>query len=158
MYDPSKNEVYISQNLALSTESTQLYYFFNNKMSDLGLSSLGFQIVDTQFDEGLIISIWMPPVHFASQIGKVRLVHENNKPIFISYTDSNDDFLKKTYFYDYNDINGILFPSTITQINYQNKSDSSITKITYSDIEYNTSKIEEILRFEIPSDAKVTEW
>ena len=158
VYDPVKNEVYTSQNIALSTESTQLYYFFNNKIADLGLSDLGFQVVDTQFDEGLIITIWMPPAQLAAQIGRVKLVHENGKPIFISYTDSNDDLLKKTYFYDYNDINGLLFPASITQMNYVNKSDSSITKITYSDIEYNTSRVEELLQFEIPADAKITQW
>ena len=157
VYDVEKNEVYQAQNAGFNTETSQIYYFLNNKLSDLGLSSMGFQMSNTTFDEGLMVTEWSPPVEMAGQIGVIKLVHDRQIPIFMSYSDTNDKIVKKTFFYDYTNFDGISFPSTVTNINYMNAGDSSISKTSYSNILINEQVDKSKLNFEVPDNAKVIE-
>lgn len=154
-YDPEKNTVFQSQNQALSSETSFFYFFLNNKKTDLGLSDMGFHISNTTFEEGLTVTEWTPPIQIASQLGAIKIVHDRNDPIFMSYKDSNDQIIKKVYYYDYINMSGITIPTSVTQIDYHSAIDSVITKIYYSDIRIGNEVNEKLLNFKIPENAKV---
>ncbi|TRX55995.1 hypothetical protein FNH22_17695 [Fulvivirga sp. M361] len=157
-YDQRQNVVFQTQNLMFSTETTQVYFFLQNKLADLGLSAMGFQMHNVSFDEGLNVTIWQPPIELSGQLKEVKLVHDKRKPIFLSYTDQNDQIVKKTYFYKYITLNGQTpFPTAITQIDYITPSDSTITKVAFSDILVNEQVDKSQLDFEIPVNARVVE-
>jgi len=154
-YDQEKNTVFQSQNDALSSETSFFYFFLNNKKTDLGLSEMGFSISNTTFEEGLTVTDWAPPMQMASQLGAIKLVHDRNNPIFMSYKDSNDQLIKKVYYYDYINTSGISIPTSVTQIDYHSSIDSVITKIYYSNIRVGNEVDDNLLNYKIPESVKV---
>lgn len=155
LYNQNKNTVFQSQNEAFSSETSFFYFFLNNKKTDLGLSDMGFQITNTTFEEGLTVTEWAPPVQMAAQLGGVKLVHNRQNPIFMSYKDVANNIIKKTYYYDYVNYSGIDLPTSVTQIDFVSQTDSVLTKTTYSDIRMNNQVDEKLLKFEIPENAIV---
>ncbi len=155
IYDPEKNVVLLQQNYLYSTETSQFYYFLNNKKSDLGLNQMGFIQNNVRFEEGFMITEWLPPAQMAKSVGKVELVHENGQPIYIAYYDNNNLLTTKSYYYNYVKLNPTLdFPSTITQISYNTPTDSTITKTTYKNIRLDNEVDDKALNFKIPENAK----
>lgn len=155
IYDSEKNTVLQQQNFMYSTESSQFYFFLNNKKADLGLGQMGFVQSNVKFEEGLMISEWLPPMNMANQLSKVELVHENENPIYIAYFDQNNELGTKSYYYNYVSLDkSVSFPSTITQISYSTPSDSTITKTTYSNIRFDNQVDQEAMNFKIPDNAK----
>ncbi len=156
VYDPSKNTIIQKQNFTYSTETTQLYYFLQNRKNDLGLADLGFIQQNITFEEGLSITEWMPPMNMSSQLSKVKLVHERDNPIYMAYYDASNNIATKSYFYDYQELRPLLhFPLTITQINYKTPADSTINKTSYSGIVFDNQVDDSKFSFKIPDNAKV---
>jgi outer membrane lipoprotein-sorting protein len=155
IYDPVKNTAKQQQNYAFSTETSQLYYFLQNKKSDLGLKSLGFTVNSTKFEEDLMITKWMPPTPLLKMVQEVELVHRGPNPIFMKYVGKDGKNAKKVYYYNYTTLNGIDFPLVITQIDFMSSKDSVITKTTYSEIKTNESANDAYFDYTIPSTAKI---
>ncbi|MEQ8476718.1 hypothetical protein [Fulvivirga sp.] len=155
IYDQDKNTVIQQQNYLYSTETSQFYFFLNNKKSDLGLQQMGFIQSNVSFAEGLMVTEWLPPANMASQVSKVELVLEDGNPIYIAYYDANNMVTTKSYYYNYIELNQSLnFPSTITQINYSTPVDSTVSKTVYSNVQLDKKEGMESLNFQIPKDAK----
>lgn len=154
-FDQENNTVFQSQNAAFSSETSFFYFFLNNKKTDLGLSDMGFHISNTAFEDGLIVTEWAPPIQIASQLGAIKIVHDRNDPIFMSYKDSNGMIIKKVYYYDYINMSGIAIPTSVTQIDYHSPIDSVITKISYSNVRLDNEVDDNLLNYQIPESAKV---
>lgn len=155
IYDPAKNTVLQQQNYLYSTETSQFYYFLNNKKSDLGLASMGFVQNNLKFEEGLMITEWLPPAQMAKMISRVELVHEQGQPIFIAYYDSDNNLANKSYYYNYQKLSPTLdFPATVTKIVYSTPTDSVVTKTSYTNIKLDAEVKDELLNYSIPNDAK----
>ena len=154
-YDQENNTVFQSRNDALSSETSFFYFFLNNKKTDLGLSDMGFHISNTTFEDGLIVTEWTPPIQIASQLGAIKIVHDRNDPIFVSYKDSKGMIIKKVYYYDYINMSGIAIPTSVTQIDYHSPIDSIITKISYSNVRLDNEVDDNLLNYEIPESAKI---
>ncbi len=155
IYDQEKNTVLLQQNFMYSTESSQFYYFLNNKKADLGLGQMGFTQSNVRFEDGLMITEWLPPMNMTNQLSKVELVHDNENPIYIAYYDNNNAIGTKSYYYNYQKVSPILsFPTTITQISYTTPTDSTVTKTTYSNIKFDGEVDANALNYKIPNNAK----
>ncbi len=155
IYNPEKNTVIQQVNYLFSTETTQFYYFLNNQKADLGLRAMGFTNRDTKFEKNLMISTWIAPLRLAKDIKQVELVHNGANPIYTKYIGSNGQLIKKVYYYNYQTINGLDFPLTVTQIDYFSAKDSVIAKTTYSDIKVNEAVSNKLADFTIPANAKI---
>jgi outer membrane lipoprotein-sorting protein len=156
IYNPLDNTVLQQQNFTMGTETTQLYFFLENKRGDLGLSGMGYTLKATRFEDGLKITSWSPPMQLATQLSKVELVHEKGNPIYMGYLDSKGRVIKKTFFYNYARVSeDISFPSAVTQIDFKTPKDSIVTKTTYSQFHLNQQVSDEKLNYSVPSNAKV---
>jgi outer membrane lipoprotein-sorting protein len=155
IYDPAKNTAKQQQHYAFSTETSQLYYFLQNKKSDLGMKALGFTVNSTRFEEDLMITKWLPPSALMNQIQEVELVHRGANPIYMKYVGKDGKNAKKVYYYNYTNLNGIDFPLAITQIDFTSAKDSVITKTSYSDIRINESASHAYFDYSIPPTAKI---
>jgi len=151
-YDPKNNTVYKKQHFMYSSESSYFYYFLSNKMNDMGLKDLGLHLSETKFEDNLLITTWFPKIIGDGKVGKVELVHENYKPIFMAYYDTKGKILRKVYYYQYADFNNISIPLKVTEFSYLPEGDSVITKTNYSDVKINdlSANLDNI----IPRDAK----
>lgn len=155
IYDPRKNTARQQQNYMFSTETSQLYYFLQNKKGDLGLKLMGFTVNSTRFEEDLMITKWLPPATMMKMIKEVELVHRGQNPIYMKYVGIDGKNAKKVYYYNYANLNGVDFPQAITQIDFLGK-DSVITKTSYTDIKVNESANDAFFNYSIPSTAKIT--
>jgi len=155
VFDPTKNTVLQQQNVTYSTETTQFFFFLNNRKADLGLSSMGFNLSQTKFENGVMISTWKSPTPMAKSIKRVELVHKGQNPIFMKYIDPTERTIKKVYYYEYTKLGSVDFPQTITQIDYVTAQDSIITKTAYGALKINEQVTSNLLDFVIPANARI---
>ncbi len=155
VYDFVNNTVAQKQNYLMSTETNQLFYFLENNRGDLGLSKMGFTLKETKFAKGLKITVWMPPMQLLNQISRVEVAHDKNNPVFLGYFDKKGKAINKVYFYNYEMIAGLRFPTSVTQISLVKDKDSIISKTTYSNFKVDQEVDEKYLNFKIPTNAKV---
>lgn len=155
VYQFSDNSVTQSRGKDYSSENSFIYYFLKNKTFDMGLGASGFTLRNTRFENELVITTWNPPMELMNAISEVELVHENHKPIYMGFKNSGRKFIQKVYYYKYQQIGEYSLPTTITEIQYLPKGDSSITRRTYSDIKINEKVDPTWLNFRIPNNAKV---
>ena len=155
IFDAKQNTVLQQQNYRYSTETSQFYFFLNNKQSDLGLKQMGFTQSNIEFEEELMITDWLPPAEMTQALSKVELVHENGQPIYIAYYDANNLLSTKSYYYNYNELYpGLSFPETITKISYISPTDSTITKTSFTNILLDEKVDKKAIEFKIPNNAK----
>ena len=155
LYEPKQKTVVLQQNYQYSTENTQLYFFLQNKKSDLGLKTMGFTIKNTRFEQDLMITQWTPPIQMSNMIKEVELVHRGANPIFMSYTDSKGRVIKKSYYYNYANFGGVEFPQAITQMDYPIAGDSIVSKTAYTNVKLNAEADDQLFNFTVPSNAKL---
>jgi outer membrane lipoprotein-sorting protein len=155
IYDSQNNTVVQANNPYYSTRTNELYYFINNKKSDLGLSEIGFRMQESEIEGGLIVTEWVPPVDGMKYFSFIKMVHDNDNPIYLEYRDQNNQIVKKVFYYDYEYFNRLHLPTSVTTIDFKNENDSTVSKTIYSDIQFDTKENEEQLKYKVPSDAKV---
>jgi len=156
MYDPAKNTVISQQNNSYSTQTSQFYYFLSGKSTDMGLTDFGFIPTETYPERNYIVSIWklkVPDPQVAVQ--EIKLVHQNQNPIYIDYKDGKGFILRKVFYYGYIQLNHLSFPSTATEIIYNTTTkDSTIVKTVYSDFKLNNEAKSPYFGYKIPANAK----
>lgn len=157
LYYPKTNEVYIKQSAAYDSEKGLLYFFLSNKLSDLGLKDMGFSITDTRFEEHLVVTTWFPPAQLMNLYGKVELVHEDYRPIYISYSDTKGRVVRKIFYYEYASFPQFSLPTKVVELDYLPDGDSVINKITYSNILTGEKANGPFFNYKIPVNAKVRE-
>jgi hypothetical protein len=153
MYDKNENTVIQNINYAYSTENSNFFYFLNSDKRDMGLEKMGFLLNKTEFDENMLVTTWQAPLEMRQHFSGIKLVLENNKPIYMDYSDSKGKIIKKMFFSDFTDVKGKAFPKAITEINYSKK-DSIVSKTTFSSIVDNVPEAMNLLNFKIPENAK----
>jgi hypothetical protein len=157
IYNPEKNSVFQQMNYMINSENNQFYYFLRRKTDDMGLIDNGFTLINTELENGLLISEFDTPQDVKQNFDRVELVHEGKTPIFIGYKDKKGKYRKKVYFYEYEQIGeSIQFPMSITEINYIDK-DSIIVKSEFSNFQFDKSEDLQMVRFEVPESAILVE-
>lgn len=155
VYNSADNTVSQAQGRDYSSENSFVYFFLRNKTFDMGLGASGFRLRNTRFEENMTITTWDPPIEMAGSLSKAELVQENNRPIFMGFFNSEGKPTQKVYYSKYEQIGDLRIPTTITEIQFEAKGDSSITKRMYSDIRINDQVDTQWLNFRIPTNAKV---
>lgn len=156
IYNPKENSVTKGINPIFGSNQTQLHYFLKSGQNDLGLKDIGFSLSSSKIENGLLIKEYKPTMQKSGGINSIELVHEKDKPIFMGAKDEKGNYIRKTYYYNYLKVGNKNFPSTITEITYNAPGDSSISKLSYSDIRINEAADKELLNFKVPQNATVT--
>ena len=149
--------VYRTQSLEYSSENNLIYFFLQGKTSDLGLQQMGFQLMDTRFEDGMVITRWFPPSDMYHLFSQIELVHENYLPIFTGYYDTDKNLVKKVYYSDYRHFPEITLPMAITEFNYLPGGDSIVNRVKFSEVQINQRAVSSWFNFSIPHDAKIIE-
>lgn len=154
IYFPETNKVTIEQNQSLSTTNELLYYFINNKLSDLGLSKEGFKLTNTIREEGLVVTYWQAPVSL-KVINLIKIVFKENLPVYAEYLGSDGKILKKIYYSKYADFKSFRIPLRITEISFDDKKDSTIRLSVFSNVLTNGFPDNNYFNFKIPENATI---
>lgn len=154
IYDPKANTILIKPNSGISSQSSFMYFILNGNAGDMGLKAAGFSIGDTRFENGMVITTWLPPAVLVGAMGKVELVHEKYLPVYMAYFDSKNEPLLKVYYSNYTKVKDVSFPQSVTEFRFTSPLDSTIEKKVYSNIKTNEAVDESQLNFKIPSNAR----
>lgn len=154
-YDIKENKVTMLEGEDLSSRKSFIYQFLNGQANDLGLRDLGFKMVNTRFEDKIMINEWQAPSDKQISTQKVEIAFENYLPIYAGFFDANGKAMQKTYYTNYQDVLYNKMPFTITEISYIGEADSSITKRTYSNLQINSKVSDYWLKYEIPKNAEV---
>jgi hypothetical protein len=155
IYNPGTNEVMIEPNTGATSQASYMYYFLSGQTGDMGLRAMGFTVSDTRFDDGMVITTWMPPSVMAGLMGKAELVHENYRPVYAGWFDLKGECVLKTYYSNFTMAGGLPFPQSVTEIRFKSPADSTIEKKIYSDFRVNDAADTELFSFRIPDNAKI---
>ncbi|MVM39752.1 hypothetical protein GO730_22670 [Spirosoma sp. HMF3257] len=155
IYDPRQNAVMRYQNEAFSTQTSQLAFFLNGTTSDMGLMQLGFVQDKTTSNGKLLITEWrLKAPDKKSLIQRIKIVYERTNPIYMHYVDGAGKIIRKVFYYGYQPIDSHLFPSTTTEIIYQDR-DSTVSKTVYADFRLNGNATSPYFDYIIPANAKI---
>jgi hypothetical protein len=154
IYDSNNNTVVQANNPYYSSRTNELYYFINNKKYDLGLSEIGFKMQESKVEDGLIVTEWIPPVDGMKYFSFIKLVHEDDNPIYLEYRNQDNEIIKKVYYYNYEYFNQLEIPTSVTTIDFVSENDSTVSKNIYSNFQFDTEENKEKLNYKVPSDAK----
>ncbi len=157
IYDPKHNTISIKQGKSFSSENNYLYYFLSNNANDLGFKEQGFQLQNTRFENGYMVTDWLPPRNLSKTFAQVEMVHENYLPIFIRFIDAKGATLKKVYYYQYQQFDKVSIPMRVTQIDFFTEVDSSITKTSFSELKTGDASEHEYFNYQVPDNARVVE-
>lgn len=157
IFNEKDHTVYRTQSLEYSSENNLIYFFLQGKTSDLGLQQMGFQLMDTRFEDGMVVTRWFPPSGMYHLFSQIELVHENYLPIFTGYYDTDKKLVKKVYYTDYRQFPEITLPMTITEFNYLPAGDSIVNRLKFSQVQINQRAVSSWFNFSIPHDAKIIE-
>lgn len=155
IYSEKDNTVYREQSIEYSTENNLIYFFLSGMIQDLGLKQMGFQLIDTEFIDGLVKTNWFPPQTLYHMFSRIELVHENQLPIYAGYYDNNKKLIKKVFYTDYNFFPEIILPLTVTEFNYLPGNDSIVNRIRFSHVIMNHRANSSWFNFSIPDNAKL---
>lgn len=155
LYDPVKNTVMQYQNFLFSTQSSQLFYFFSGKISDMGLTRIGY-VQDRTYNEGsFLVTEWkLKTANKKASIQRIKIVYDGLRPIYMHYQEGGGRVFRKVYYYNYQLLDGYPFPSTTTEILYD-KGDSVVSKTNYSDFRINEEATGGYFNYTIPPNAKI---
>jgi outer membrane lipoprotein-sorting protein len=154
IYDPRRNEVVRTQNEAYSTQTTQLAFFLTGTTADMGLIRLGFVQDKTTGQGKRLVTEWrLKNADKKKPIQRVKIVYDQATPIYMHYADAAGKILRKVFYYNYQPIEGRPFPTTTTEIIYQDR-DSTISKTTYGNFLLNAQATSPYFEYTIPANAK----
>jgi hypothetical protein len=156
IYFPETNSVTIEQGQSFATTNELLYYFVNNKLTDMGLVSEGFKLTSTTREEDMIVTIWQSPLSL-KVISQIKVVYRNMLPIYAEYIGKNGLISKKIYYGQYSDFKTFRLPLRITEISFVSKTDSTIRLSVFSNVRTTDFPDDNYFNFKIPDDAKITE-
>jgi hypothetical protein len=155
LYFPSTNSVTIQENSSLSTTNELLYYFVNNKLTDLGLAREGFKLVASARDEDMMVTTWQAPSAL-KEINQIKVVFKDMLPVYAEYFGLDGTVKKKIYYSRYTDFKTFRMPLRITEINFESKTDSTIRLSVFTDILTSGFPDENYFNYKIPDNARIT--
>ena len=154
IYFPERNEVMVEQQAVYAAESDLLFFFLSGKATDMGLAEQGYQLVETRYDQELMITEWTPPLVMSEQIKSVELVLNNYLPVYYEFIGADEQVINKAYFSNYQPVEAYMVPLRITEIEYLPQQDSLVSRIDYTDLKIGAMVDENFINYQIPTDAK----
>jgi len=155
LYDPVKNTVVQYQNFLFSTQSSQFYYFFSGKVSDMGLTRIGYVQDKTYNEAGMLVTEWkLKTPDKKAVIQRIKIVYDGQRPVYMHYEEAGGRVFRKVFYYNYQMLDTYYFPSTTTEILYD-KGDSVVSKTNYTDFKLNENTAAGWFSYTIPRNAKI---
>lgn len=155
IYNPEENEVFRSLDNRLGSQNNTFYYFLLGNSDDMGLEESGFSLQNSRVEDMMLISEWSPPVDANKQLELVELVSNGEYPAFMGYLTKDGSYIKKIFYYDFDEVRESDFPKSITEIDYIN-GDSVVTKTSFSNFQFDSPEDAELANYKVPDTAVLT--
>ena len=147
----------IIDNRVVSKNSTFFTYRFSifhlaliGKLSTFGLDGSIYKLVKTEKEKDLVITTWEADGKGKEKLGKIILSTKNKKLYGVVVFDNKNKIIMKQFFKNFVNVNGMDFPSEITQISYNASGKESYGITTYKNIVVDDIKDDNIYNFVLP--------
>lgn len=123
---------------------------------DYGLTDLGYTFASYDRKGNKLISYWNPPKSLSRFLGEMVLEYENNRLVYAESKNSKGKIVSKAFYKNHILYGGNYFPLEIS-VTKDFKLDSSVEKIIYRSVKFNTSLPQDIVNFKLPPEVEVEE-
>jgi hypothetical protein len=153
--DKQGNLMDVQRSVVLS-EFTIFHLALTNRLSDFGLKNNTYELykmTKVEKVEGKVLSTWMPAEQANSKyLGKILMSNTNKRLEAIAIYGPGERLLSRQFFRDYIQINGLEFPTQVTQMAYSIKEGvgTNLQQTTYSNVVIDQNDEDEIYRHPVP--------
>lgn len=146
LYHLVNEEIVSSQQIPNLTEFSIFHLALTHNLRNFGIDNKSFILEDVEQDGGMVISTYVPNKKYINYSGKILLSMKEGKLFGIIFYNENGEIIKKQFFEDYILDRGVPFPGKITEVNYDNGTETyKVT--TYKNIEYNANEPDRLYYF-----------
>lgn len=130
-------------------EFSMFHLALNSQLSNYGFKNTAMAIEKVEKQNDMVITTWTLPAKAAKLFGKIKTSTKNNKLHGIVFLDTENKVIKKQFFNDYKNLNGLEFPHEVIDILYFNgKENYQVT--TYKNITIDDLTEGNIYNYPIP--------
>lgn len=123
---------------------------------DYGLTDLGYTFANYKRKGNKLISHWNPPKNLSRFLGEIVLEYVDNKLVYVESKNFKGKIISKAFYKNHISFGSNYFPLEIS-VTKNTKLHSSVEKIVYKNIKFNSSLPQNIINFKLPPDVKVKE-
>ena len=98
--------------------TTVFALILNQSINNYGLENSNYELSEVEEDKGMTISTWIPPKEFRKHLGKIVIANKTNQLFGVVFFNGEGRMLSKQFYEEYYNIDGIDFPTKITQFFY----------------------------------------
>ncbi len=126
---------------------------------DMGLGEAGYKLENSYKSNNILVGVWVPPEKYKRELGKVEIGHGKKNILFNRVFSPKGELLIVTEFIEFTEVKGRKIPLHIKTTSFYDKKKRE-EEMIYSLPKIDIKIADEILNFEIPSDAKIktVEW
>lgn len=133
IYHIENSKVMGRQSTPPVAEFSMFHLALNSQLSSFGFKNSALTIEKIERANDMVITTWAVPQKAAKLFGKIKTSTKNNRLNGIIFIDVEGKILKKQFFNNYKNFNGIEFPQEVIEIIYINgKENYQVT--TYKNI------------------------
>jgi hypothetical protein len=133
VYHLVNNKVVGRQSAPPIAEFSMFHLALNSQLSNYGFRNSALKIEKVEKDGDMVITTWAPPEKASKVFGKIKTSTKNSRLYGIVFLNTENKVLKKQFFNEYKNINGLEFPHEVIDITYINdKENYQVT--TYKNI------------------------
>lgn len=149
IYHIENNKVLNRQSTPPVAEFSMFHLALNSQLSSFGFKNSALTIEKVERTNDMVITTWAVPEKAAKLFGKIKTSTKNNRLTGIIFIDVDGNLLKKQFFNNYKNFNGIEFPQEVIEIIYINgKENYQVT--TYKNIVIDDLTESDIYNYSIP--------
>jgi hypothetical protein len=120
IYQIENNKILNRQSTPPVAEFSMFHLALNSQLSSFGFKNSALTIEKVERTNDMVITTWAVPEKAAKLFGKIKTSTKNNRLTGIIFINVEGDVLKKQFFNNYKNFNGIEFPQEVVEIIYIN--------------------------------------
>jgi hypothetical protein len=111
---------YLGRSFSIAQPRTSFFaLLLHNNTTNYGFETTNYELSQVEEDEGLTIATWLPPKASRDKLGKILIANKDGILYGLIFYNVEEEVLSKQFFEDYSNIDGIDFPTRVTQLFYK---------------------------------------
>lgn len=144
------NKVIDRQSAPPIAEFSMFHLVLNSQLSNYGFKNTSMVIEKVERQNDMVITTWALPPKAPKLFGKIKTSTKNNKLNGIVFLNLDDKVVKKQFFSEYKNINGLEFPHEVIDITYSKDNKENYQVTTYKNVQIDDLSEGNIYNYPIP--------
>ncbi len=123
----------------------------NNQLANYGLKNSLYKLEKVEKEGNSVLTTWAPPLVLKDLLGKVIISNQNKRIMGIVFFDKDEVLVRKQFFREYKNIEGLEFPTEIVDMFILPDEGTTYQKTTYKNIKVNDEKNSSFHNYKLPA-------